>query len=331
MSGASTARPVEVVAAVIQRPGGEFLLAQRPQGKVYAGYWEFPGGKIEPGEPAVAALARELHEELGIDVEQAYPWIVREYVYPHAHVRLNFFRVTGWTHQPASKEAQALSWQRLPDLSVAPVLPANGPILRALALPPVMAISDVSQRGETEFFTALDAALERGLRLLMVREKEMPSSQLSALTMKIIDRCRPHGARVIVNGDLQLAQRCRADGVHLPSAQLMQLDARPQVDWCSASCHDDNELAHAAALGLDFVVLGPVRSTPTHPHADVLGWERFARLIDGYPLPVFALGGLELDSLTRAYAAGAHGVAMIRGAWNARQSFPSDWSGSGSG
>jgi len=81
---------------------------------------------------------------------------------------------------------------------------------------------------------------------------------------------------------------------------------------------------------LDFVLLGPVHSTPTHPDAQPLGWERFARMISGYTLPVFALGGLQLDDFGRACAAGAHGVAMIRGAWSAHQSFPSDWSGSGS-
>src|SRR5678816_2661152 len=74
---------IEVAAAVIQRPDGAFLLAQRPPGKVYAGYWEFPGGKAEPGEPAAQALSRELHEELGIEVETAYPWITRVFTYPH--------------------------------------------------------------------------------------------------------------------------------------------------------------------------------------------------------------------------------------------------------
>src|SRR5205085_3896600 len=87
---------IEVAAAVIQRADGAFLLAQRPPGKVYAGYWEFPGGKVEPGEAVERAIARELHEELGIDVECAYPWITRVYTYPHATVRLNFFRVTAW-------------------------------------------------------------------------------------------------------------------------------------------------------------------------------------------------------------------------------------------
>src|SRR3954471_20619723 len=162
---------LEVVAAVLQRPDGAFILAQRPAGKVYAGYWEFPGGKVEPGESAAAALVRELHEELGIDVERAYPWIVRNYVYAHAHVRLNFFRVTRWRNQLTSREMQAFSWERVPDIGVSPILPADGPILRALALPPILAISDAQQRGEADFLARLDAALTRGLRLVMMREK----------------------------------------------------------------------------------------------------------------------------------------------------------------
>src|SRR3954453_12623628 len=94
--GTSPNRRIEVAAAVIQRPDGAFLLAQRPAGKVYAGYWEFPGGKVEPGEPVERALARELHEELGIDVATSYPWLVRVFTYPHATVRLNFRRVLHW-------------------------------------------------------------------------------------------------------------------------------------------------------------------------------------------------------------------------------------------
>jgi 8-oxo-dGTP diphosphatase len=329
VSNDSPVRPVEVVAAVIQRPGGECLLAQRPRGKVYSGYWEFPGGKIEPGEPAAAALARELHEELGIAVERCYPWIVREYVYAHAHVRLHFFRVTQWSGEPRSREAQAFSWQRLSALTVGPMLPANGPVLRALALPPVLAITDVEQRGEAEFFAGLDAALKRGLRLVMVREKSMLPERLRALTAGVIDRCRPYGAHVIVNGDEEVARACNAEGLHLTSAQLMERRVRAPFGWCSASCHNRAELERASTLGLDFAVLGPVFATPTHPLADLLGWPRFAQLIQGCRLPVFALGGVQLDMLDSAYASGAHGVAMIRGAWRGGQSFPSDWSGSG--
>jgi len=94
---------------VLERPDGAFLLAQRPAGKVYSGYWEFPGGKIEPGEPAAQALARELHEELGVDIGEPYPWITRVFTYPHGTVRLQFYRVHEWSGEPHPREEQAIA------------------------------------------------------------------------------------------------------------------------------------------------------------------------------------------------------------------------------
>ena len=130
-----TQRVVDVAAAVVEHDDGRFLLAQRPLGKVYEGYWEFPGGKVEPGEPITDALNRELREELGIAVELAYPWITRVYVYPHATVRLHFYRVVRWRGEPHPHERQALSWQYQHELNVSPILPANAPVLKALSLP----------------------------------------------------------------------------------------------------------------------------------------------------------------------------------------------------
>src|SRR5438552_17529712 len=127
---------IEVAAAVIQRGDGRFLLAQRPQGKVYAGYWEFPGGKVEPGEDFARALFRELHEELGIDVRAAYPWITREYVYPHGHVRLNFFRVLEWSGEPHPREDQAIAWQGAAPATGSPELAAERPVPPSLSRAP---------------------------------------------------------------------------------------------------------------------------------------------------------------------------------------------------
>jgi 8-oxo-dGTP diphosphatase len=114
---------------------------------------------------------------------------------------------------------------------------------------------------------------------------------------------------------MDLAQRIGADGVHLSAARMKSLTSRPDIDLCAASCHDRAELERAVDLGADFVVLGPVRPTPTHAGMSTLGWERFARLVEGYPLPVFALGGIRPDDLTVAWSRGAHGIAMMRGAW----------------
>ncbi len=311
---------VEVVAAVILRADGAFLLAKRPEGKVYAGWWEFPGGKVEAGEPPERALARELHEELGIDVTRASPWITRVFTYEHATVRLSFFRVTGWSGEPHPREGQSLAWQRIDAPMVEPMLPANAPILASLALPAEYAVSAAHALGEAAFLARLEARLRGGLRLVQLREKDLSRVALLALAKKVCALAHSHGAKVMVNADEALARAAGADGVHLTSNALMKIDARPDGLLAAASCHDSAELAQAMKLGLDFALVGPVKPTQSHPGAPVMGWEGFARLARGTTLPVYAIGGLGMGDLDAACDAGAHGIAVLSGAWVSRQS-----------
>ena len=126
---------VEVAVGVVFRGDAEVLFGQRLAGKPYAGWWEFPGGKLEAGESVEQALARELHEELGLTVIESVPWVVREFVYPHAHVRLHFQRVTRYDGIPQSREGQQLLWQSVSELTVDPILPAALPVIEWLRLP----------------------------------------------------------------------------------------------------------------------------------------------------------------------------------------------------
>ncbi|HEX5093857.1 MAG TPA: Nudix family hydrolase [Burkholderiales bacterium] len=300
--------PLEVAAAVIQRADGAFLLARRPAGKVYAGYWEFPGGKVEAGEQADRALARELREELGIETQTAYPWITREYVYPHAAVRLNFFRVTAWGGEPQPRELQDIAWQRLDAPLATPMLPANAPVLAALSLPDEYAITDAERLGESRMLEVVRRRLDGGLRLLQVRDRNLP--QRDNFVRAVLDAARSTDARVLVSGGFPGA------GVHFTAVQLGALQERPATGLAAASCHNAAELEKAMRLGLDFAVLGPVKATSTHPGARTLGWEGFAGLVRGASIPVYAIGGLTRADLPAAWRAGGHGVAMIGGAWS---------------
>ena len=133
MSGAQVERaPVDVAVGVLIDAQGRFLLTSRPEGKVYAGYWEFPGGKLEAGESVEAALRRELHEELGITIGHAEPWKIDLMDYPHARVRLHFCKVFDWTGEFEMREQQAMAWQTLP-VTVRPVLPGTVPVLQWFA------------------------------------------------------------------------------------------------------------------------------------------------------------------------------------------------------
>jgi 8-oxo-dGTP diphosphatase len=299
---------LEVAAAVIQRADGAFLLARRPAGKVYAGYWEFPGGKIEPGEAAERALARELREELGIEACTSFPWLTREYAYPHASVRLNFFRVTAWKGDPHPREQQTIAWQKFGAPLAAPMLPANAPVLAALELPHEYAITDAESRGAKVMLARVRARLAQGLMLIQVRDRELQDRE--EFVRDVVRAARGHGARVLVSG-----AAAEGDGVHYTAAQLMRLESRPPNTLAAASCHSAEELRRAMELNLDFAVLGSVKATLSHPDVRPLGWDGFARIARGASIPVYAIGGMTRRDLDAAWRAGAHGVAMIGGAW----------------
>jgi 8-oxo-dGTP diphosphatase len=124
--------PVDVAVGVLIDAQGRFLLTSRPEGKVYAGYWEFPGGKLEAGETVEHALRRELQEELGITIATAQAWKIELMDYPHARVRLHFCKVWQWTGDFEMREGQTMAWQQLP-VQVGPVLPGTVPVLAWLA------------------------------------------------------------------------------------------------------------------------------------------------------------------------------------------------------
>jgi 8-oxo-dGTP diphosphatase len=306
---------INVAVAVILREDGRVLLAERPPGKPVPGYWEFPGGKFEPDENSVQALTREIHEEIGVDIESAYPWLTREFAYPDRHVRLHFYRVMSWHGTPHGREGQRVSWEDPHAIRVGPLLPANHKVVAALCLPPLYAITAAEKYGVADFMPRLRQALDRGVRLIQVRERNMDNASRQSFARDVVTLAHAVGATVLVNGDADLAVRSGADGVHLQGAQLKRLKNRPETRLWSASCHDAEELARAAELDADFVVLSQVLSTATHPDVAGMGWERFAELARDYPLPVYALGGMRPELLETAMRHGAHGIALLSGIW----------------
>ncbi len=316
-----------VAVAILQRKNeseqSQFLLASRPQGKGWAGWWEFPGGKIEDGESPEHALTRELAEELGIKPTITQQWLTRQYDYPalsqDGHdapaktVLLHFYFVSAWQGEISPREGQHLSWQSANNITVEPILPANAPIMKALALPPVYAISNIAEMGENAYLDALQAALNKGLRLVQIREKHLTKDEFVRIAAHIIVLAKPYNATVLISQDIALARDLGAQGVHLPSQNLLLLKTKPAGLIVAASCHNEVELAHAEMLGLDLAVLSPVKSTQSHPEVDALGWQKFNELAQKTTLPVYALGGMTLTDLPIALSYGARGIAYQRG------------------
>lgn len=314
---------VDVAAGLVIDAAGRLLLGQRPVGKPYEGWWELPGGKLEPGETPLQALARELNEEIGIEVTRAVRWVTHVHAYTHATVRLYFCRVTGWRGEPTGLENQQLHWVD-PALDVAAieaalggkVLPATVPPLQWLQVPEVQVILDPAPDETLQALAArVEQALTSGVRLFQFRGTTLPANdeRLHAALRAMMARSRQAGARVVVNSRHPQSWWREADGVHLRSGDL----AAPLPDlgdgWIGASVHNAHELALARAVGARYAVLGPVLPTASHPGAPVLGWDGFAALADTAGLPLLALGGQSAATLATAQAHGAHGVAGIRG------------------
>ena len=187
-----------------------------------------------------------------------------------------------------------------------PMLPANAPVLASLALPYEYAITDAARYGTAEMLACLEQRLEQGLRLVQVREPALDAQTRKLFTTEVIGFAHRHGCKVLVKEAAP-----GADGRHFTAAELMQLSARPAC-LAGASCHTRVELERAMALAFDFAVVGPVLEKGD---AEPLGWDRFADLVRGASIPVYAIGGLRFADLERAWQAGAHGLAMIRGSW----------------
>jgi 8-oxo-dGTP diphosphatase len=304
--------PIEVVAGILRDGAGRVLVAQRLPGTHLAGRWEFPGGKIEAGESAEAALRRELHEELGVEIGAIEPLIRVPWSYAEKSIVLHAFVVRDFGGTPHGRQQQALQWID-PGSDRMSMPAADLPIIMALRLPPLYAITAEPALADAEFVSSVRALCASGIRLLQLRARTVDGGRLRRLATTIQPVAREFGVTLLVNGDIELVRQLDLDGVHVQSRELLALRARP-LDanrLVAASCHDANELMHAAEIGVDFAVLGPVLPTGSHPDATPLGWDRFAALCADAPLPVYALGGMTRADLPRARAAGAQGIAGI--------------------
>jgi 8-oxo-dGTP diphosphatase len=308
---------LHVVAAALFNIDGDVLIAERPAGKGLAGYWEFPGGKLESGETPYQALARELWEELGIELLDAHPLIRFPYEYPDRRVLLDVWRATQYRGEPRAREGQTLAWVRPAQLRDFRLLPANGPIVTALRLPTAVLVTPEPGADEDGFLAALEESLAAGIRLVQFRAHGIESARFADLAAHVAAHCHQANAWCVINAAPKVACAAGADGVHLSAAHLMQCKRRPldTAYWVGASCHSAAEIRHAAALRLDYILVGPVLPTLSHPGREPLGWPAFARLIEDCNVPVYALGGMRRGHLKRAREAGAQGIAAIRSLW----------------
>ncbi|MEJ1436300.1 MAG: Nudix family hydrolase [Candidatus Sedimenticola sp. (ex Thyasira tokunagai)] len=308
---------IHVAVAVIEDDRGRVLLSQRKEGTHQGGLWEFPGGKLEPGETLSQALGREVYEELGIAVVSHEPLIKVPHQYGDRAVVLDVHRVTHFDGQPLGMEGQPLVWVKPEDISDYPLPAADRPIVTALSLPSTYLITGEGALQPERFLARLSAALEQSRKLVQLRAQGLDENAYRQLALSAVSLCDNHGARLLLNAPPEWVVTAGAAGVHLNSGLLMALKERPLPEGylVAASCHCLEELQQAERIGADFVVLSPVMMTASHPEAEPMGWERFSEMVEGVSMPVFALGGMELGMIQQARQAGGQGIAAIREFW----------------
>ncbi|HVL92757.1 MAG TPA: Nudix family hydrolase [Acidimicrobiales bacterium] len=303
---------VDVAIGVLRSPDGRVLLAERKPGKDAAGFWEVPGGQVEPGESAAQAAARELHEEVGVHALEVAPWRVYEHDFPAKRVRLHWFHVRRWSGEPKGREGQRLAWVDPASPAVGPLLPSNELALVTLALPDLVAVArvDRAQGSSDELLARIPSLAAGGLRVLIVRAPQFAPAQRVQLTRRLRELRRGTGLRLLLSGTALEARQAGACGLHSTAAALACLIERPPTRLWAVSAHNARDLERAAVLGADVAIVSPVLPTASHPTDQPLGWEGLRALVAASPLPVYAQGGLGPGDIGAARSAGALGVAV---------------------
>jgi len=310
---------VHVAVAVIIDQAQHVLITRRHNHAHQGGLWEFPGGKIEAGESVEQALQREIGEEVGLRVNSSQPLITLRHDYGDKKVRLEVRSVTAFQGQAAGKEGQAWQWVPCSQLRQYEFPAANQAIIDAIQLPDHYLITPEPGHNPGDFLTQFDATLRHhpSIRLVQLRAKQLGDQEYRQLAEQVIARCHAKGINVMLNAEPSLVVDVGADGVHLTSQRLMALRSRPLPAqyWLAASCHNEVEICHAIKIGVNFVVLGPVLATNSHPGTPALGWSHFGHLVEVSSIPVYALGGMRAQQVNTAKAWGAQGIAAISGFW----------------
>lgn len=307
---------IHVAVGVIKNNQGQYLISKRLKHLHQGDLWEFPGGKVEPNESAHAALCRELYEELHIDVLHAEPLIKISHAYPDKQVLLDVWLVDDFSGNAVSQQQQPLQWVAPSDLHRYSFPAANKGILCSLFLPSYYAITGEFENTEN-YLQCLHQCLESGIKLIQLRNKKITEKELLELATISKPICKQYGAKLLVNAAASFLEKLNIDGIHLSSKQLLLHHTRPisGSNLLAASVHDKIQLQHAINIGVDFVVVSPVLKTKSHPDATLLDWSGLETIVSESSIPVFSLGGMKRNLLSKAKQTGAIGIAAISEFW----------------
>lgn len=321
LSASPRVTPTIHVAVGVIRRRGRVLIARRPDHLHQGGLLEFPGGKVEPGESVRDALVREIREETGLSIlaSNLTPLIGIRHDYGDKCVFLDVWEAAGCEGEPEGKEGQLVEWRDPLDLADKDFPAANRPIIRALRLPRQYAITGWAADPGDYLDTLKRALTNSGQRLCLLRAPELNPEQYRELVSAAISPAdwNPGVQWMVHGGASWIREFPEASGLHMPWREARLHDVRPIDDryLLAISCHSADEIQHAVRLKADFITLGPVKPTSSHPDTAAMAPDEFRALVSRAPVVVYGLGGLDAGDEHEMMACGAQGVAGISYWW----------------
>ena len=300
---------IKVVVGIMHNSNNKIFIAKRKKNQFMSGYWELPGGKVEPSENNVSAIKRELFEETGVIVKDCKLVQKIQHIYPEKTINLSVYSIDDYLGDPIGFEGQETTWSSINEFKNFKLLPTMWRIIHKISLPKYYWITPDKHQSDS-VINECKKRLSNGIKIIQLRSK---TSLDSAYIEKIFKLCKENQAKLILNTpNKAFNEPC--DGWHLTSFELMSLKERPisEDKIFGASTHNIDEALQAKNISADYISLSPIEVTLTHPNAKPLGWENASGIIEQCNLPVFLLGGMDKELAEKAFSIGAHGVAGIR-------------------
>ncbi|MAS81874.1 MAG: DNA mismatch repair protein MutT [Legionellales bacterium] len=296
----------------------KILISKRSNNQYLAGYWEFPGGKVEYNEDVITALKRELFEELGVIIKKAVKYTSINHNYKDKKVLLDVFKVTDWSGLPKSKEKQEFCWVSINELNNYKFPDANKYIIQSISLAPLYVISKESYEDYLQLYSIVEKLFVAGLKNFQLRLKTETDKSKQKIVKRLSVLADRYDAKLILNSVATDIKQYSIDGIHLNTNELMKHSNRPisQEYILGASCHNEEQLIKAAEINVNYAFLSPVQFTASHPEAIAMGWDKFSDIISEINFPIYALGGMKPSDLKIANVYGAYGIAMLGAVWN---------------